>query len=713
MQMELLASNSAPEIVGVDELPGKVNYFIGNDPRKWRTDVPTYAKVKYREVYPGVDLVYYGNQQHLEYDFVLAPGGDPQVIALNFSGPDRLEIDAQGDLLLYAAGAAVRQHKPVVYQEAGGIRQEIAGEYVRQGAHQIGFRIGDYDHGKALVIDPALSYSTLLGGSLTDQGYDIAVDQSGNAYVAGTTNSTNFPATAGSFQPTYNPSGDAFIAKLNDTGTALVYATYLGGRSGLADLVFGIAVDSSGNAYVAGGTGSPDFPTTPGAFQTVFSSNPTTFITKLNPTGSGLIYSTFLGRSNQAADIVVDAAGNAYIGGTVYANTLPTTPGAYQAAFGGGFNNAFVTQLNAAGSALVFSTYLGGSNNSCLGQGIAVDSSGNIYVTGFTNSTNFPTTAGAIQANPQGGFDAFLSELNSTGTALSYSTYLGGSANDTGDSVAVDAAGAVYVAGGTGSPNFPTTPGAYQTNFSGSGDAFVTKINTTGASSAHSTKTSASAILVYSTYLGGPGSNGAEGIVVDSAGNAYVVGTTGSLDFPVTDDAFEFRHYSSDIDAFVAQLNAAGTALIYSTYLGGSSTDVARKIAIDAAGNAYVTGYTDSLDFPTTTAAFQLSAGSTNGFVSKIIPARLASDCLITISPSAITVPGAGGTGTVNVFTEADRCAWRSFNGEQDWVTITSSCCGTGNGTVSFQVAKNFSVKSRAATMIIAGQPFQVKQRAR
>jgi hypothetical protein len=616
--MSLVGAAREPAVTGVDELPGKANYFIGRDPSKWRTNVPTYSKVHYREVYPGIDLVYYGHQRQLEYDLVVAPGADPKKIVLGFKGADKLEIDSGGDLVLHASGGDIRQHKPIVYQDIDGIRREIDGGYVRKGANRVGFKVAAYDTTRPLVIDPVvLSYSTYLGGSEGDVGNAIAVDAAGNAYVTGDSTSSNFPTTVGPLGPG-TPNGSrqfAYVTKINPAGSALVYSTFLGEGVGNA-----IALDADGNAYVMG-MGEPAFPTTPGAFQ------PTTsvfapFVAKLNPTGSALIYSTFLHGSGTdfSNGIAVDAAGNAYATGVTSSSDFPTTPGAFQPILRAGRTfTTFVSKLDPTGSALVYSTFLEGSG----AFGIAVDAIGNAYVTGSADST-LPTTPGAFQPvfgsdSPESG-DAFVAKLNPAGSALVYSTYLGGTSGDQAIGIAVDADGNAYVTGITGSANFPTTSGVFQTALSGSSDAFVTKLNPTGSA------------LVYSTLLGGTRTEAGTGIAVDRVGNAYVVGATNSSDFPITAATFQpasgggTNRIGSPLgDAFVTKLNPTGSALAYSSYLGGNDSDGASGIALDAAANAYMTGRTASSNFPTTAGAFQptqpmwFGQSAADAFVAKVV----------------------------------------------------------------------------------------------
>ncbi len=517
IRLRLAGAKPDAEVTGREELPGKVNYFIGNDPKKWRTNVPTYAKVRYRDVYPGVDLEYYGNQGgELEYDFIVAPGADPSAIALDVGAglvPARgrlqgspLRIDANGDLVIPAKGSEIRFHKPQVYQEQSTVdspqltveketrkpnavnrqptivhRQFRDGRFVLDAQNRIRFAIGPYDQSKSLVIDPELVYSTCLGG-VSDSANGIAVDSSGDAYVTGTTYSDNFP-TVNPFQPTKKSSDTtAFVTKFNATGTALVYSTYLGGSGG--DTGNAIAVDSAGSAYLTGQTCSSDFPT-----------------------------------------------------------ALPL-----QASLKGSCD-PFVTKLNPAGTSLVYSTYLGGSSLSDAGAGIAVDSSGCAYLTGSTRASDFPT-ANSLQPSLKGYENAFVSKLNPSGSALVYSTYLGGSDGDNGAGIAVDSSGNAYLTGTTSSPDFPTVNPfqTYQSKY-GETNAFVAKLNPGGSA------------LVYSTFLGGSGVPNAAtlaggdqglGIAVDSSGNAYLTGATWSPDFPTVNPIQTYQSKSSTSNAFVA-----------------------------------------------------------------------------------------------------------------------------------------------------------------
>jgi hypothetical protein len=615
LRMQLLGADANAEATGVEKLPGTVNYFIGNDPKQWRTNVPTYGKVEYRNIYPGVDLVYYGNQQQLEYDLVVAPGVDPRVARLGIAGASNFQIDQSGDLELQTSGGAVHLRKPVAYQRTQNGQQSIDVRYELGGDGQVAFAVGAYDHSKPLIIDPVLFYSTYLGGSGGENAGglangNIAVDSTGSAYVTGYTQSTNFP-TVDPFQPSNGGILNAFVTKVNPEGTAFVYSTYLGGKE--QDMGGGIAIDSSGNAYVTGLTTSNNFPTTPGAFQFFKQSagaDSAAFVTKLNSTGSALLYSTYLSgsSSDSGAGIAVDSSGRASVTGQANSTNFPTTPGAPQPTLAGA-PDAFVTTLAADGGSLVFSTYLGGGSIDA-GVGIALDPSGNIYVTGNTLSSNFPLV-NPLQPASGGGYDAFVSKLNPFTSTLVYSTYLGGSSTDFGYGIAVDSAGSAYVTGLTTSTNFPTAS-PYQKTLLGNAttnqNAFVTKLNPAGSA------------LIYSTYLGASFVTG-YGIAVDSTGAAYVTGITQG-DFPLVGSLVASDR---EPNPFITKFNPAGSALVYSTYLGGYGAG--SGIAIDTSGNAYVTGFVGSVvPFPTTpgaaqpTSPFGSVAGGTNAFVAKVAP---------------------------------------------------------------------------------------------
>jgi hypothetical protein len=612
LALQFLGANPAVNLDGRYEESGKVNYFIGNDPAKWHTGLSTYREIVYGDLWAGVDLIFYGQNGQLKYDFIIQPGVNVDDIQLTYRGADGLSLDEEGNLLIITSLGVLTEERPVSYQEIDGHRVPVESHFVLkqngEGESVYGFEIGSgYNPDYSLVIDPTLVYSTYLGGSGSDENFGmIAIDTSGNAYVTGLTNSLDFP-TKNPLQPNFAGGlFDAFVTKLNAAGNALVYSTYIGGSGD--DTGFGIAVDASGNAYVTGETASTNFPTV-NAIQPAFGGGAfDAFVLKLNAVGSSLIYSTFLGGSgsDSGRSIAVDDSGNAYVTGNTGSINFPTV-NPIQPVFGGN-TDAFVLKLNAAGSALLFSTYLGGSEFD--GNGfITLDDSNNIYVIGNTQSANFPTN-NPFQPALNGLQDAFISKLNAAGSALVYSTYFGGSGFDSGAGIAVDASGNAYVAGSTNSLDFPTR-NPIQPAIAGGFDAYVAKLNAAGSD------------LVYSTYLGGSADDSGAGIDIDSAGNAYVVGGTESANFPII-NAIQPAFGGGPSDAYVTQLNAAGSMLVYSTFLGGSGDEFASGIVVDASGSAYVTGPTSSLNFPTVN-AFQpnFGGGPDDAFVAKISQGRL------------------------------------------------------------------------------------------
>jgi Big-like domain-containing protein/carboxypeptidase family protein/beta-propeller repeat-containing protein/IPT/TIG domain-containing protein len=599
VRIKMLGANRQPAIEGLDELPGKTNYFIGDDPAKWQTDVLNYAKVKYTNVYPGVDLLYYGNAGQLEYDFIVAPGADPRSIKLHYDGAKHLSLAENGDLVLKIAGGEIRQHKPVVFQELENGRHEIDCRYIISKTKQVTFEIGEFDRSKQLIIDPILSYSTYLGGNGDDFSSSIVVDSSGNAYVVGDTTSTNFPRV-NPFQTTFAGGfGDIFVTKINSAGSALVYSTYVGGTSNESG--YDIRVDSNGIAYVSGESWSTNFPTV-SAFQQTRAGQADGVWFKLSAAGNSLLYSTYFGGSanDVLGNIEVDENGAVYLSGYTDSSNFPLA-NALQSTLGGGdcgspCPDAFVTKFNAAGSALVYSTFVGGFGED-RGAGLTVDASGNAYISGTTRSTSFPTL-NPIQASSGGDYDVFVAALNSSGSGFLFSTYIGGQQVDFAGGITRDSNGNIYVTGSTRSTNFPTL-NAFDSTLGGTGDAFLLKLNSLGTA------------LVYSTYLGGstsafnPSSERGAEVVVNSSGQAYVAGLADSSDFP-TQDALDATF--SGTDAFVTQFSADGSSLVFSTCMGGTNLDYATGLALGPNDEIYLFGDTLSTNF-TTAAPFQASHG--------------------------------------------------------------------------------------------------------
>ncbi len=631
VRLRFEGANPAPTVTGVERLPGIVNYFLGDDPTRWYTNLPTYAGVVYQGLYPGIDLRYEGTNGSLKSTYLVAPGADPSLIRWRHEGATALRLDgATGDLLVTVAGSTLIEQAPIAWQEINGQRLPVAVRYVLGQDGTVGFALDRYDPAYPLAIDPTLSYGTYLGGTGPEEAEGIAVDDNGNAYVVGTTYSSDFPITTGAYQTAFQGgTKDVFVVKINAAGDTLVYSTFLGGSDD--DEGNGIVVDASGNAYIAGATQSTDFPTQ-SAFQAdcalmVGVCTGDAFVTKLNADGDALVYSTYLGGKlpDEAKAIAVDASGNAYVTGMTTSGDFPTQNPLYGP--DGGSGDAFVAKLKADGSALVYSTFLGGSATDA-GLGIAVDASGSAYVVGDTNSADFPTTTGAFDTtcgtdgdcdsdsgmHPRS--DLFVAKLKADGSALVYSTFLGGSDEDHSHDIAVDGSGSAYVTGRTKSADFPTTAGAFDTTCGTDGDcnpgvgyghegsdAFVAKLEADGSD------------LAYSTFLGGSGDDKGHGIAVDAGGYAYVTGDTYSDDFP-TQDAVQ--SYGGETDAFVAKLETDGSDLVYSTFLGGSSGDYGMDIALDSSDNAYVTGVTGSGDFPTQDPLQAAYRGNWDAFVVKL-----------------------------------------------------------------------------------------------
>ena len=619
LRLKWIGANSHPQMIAEHQLPGRINYLIGRDPSQWHTGIPTYAQVRYRGLFPGVDAVFYGKEGEIEYDLVLAPGVDPAEISFALAGAKSLQLASNGDLVMGLDNGKVLQRNPVVYQEENGVRRLLSAHYVIHRDKSVSYEVAGLNRRLPLVIDPTLTYSTFASsGSNFHIVSSVSVDQSGNAYVTGTT-TVAFPNLHPQFGSQVGE--NAYVTKFSPTGGSLIYSTVFGGNG--FDQGIGLAIDRFGNAYIGGDTQSTDFPTTPGAFEPPVGSIDADngFITKLNPSGSAFVYSLLLGGgdSDQIRALALDTQHRVYVTGFTCSTNFPVK-NAFQpvtvgqnCADGGG--DAFVTRVNAAGTALDYSTYLDGTIES-IGNGIAVDSTFHAYVTGATESPDFPTTPGAFQTTlkakvipnfpndiPQS--NAFVTKFSADGRSLVYSTFLGGTVDDVAEAIALDPDGRACVTGNATSPDFPVTSGAFQKTLRGGNDVFVTKFQLSGSG------------LFYSTFLGGSGSEGGSSIAVDSLGRAYVAGGTSSTDFPVVNPIQ--AHLAGAQDAFVTKLSATGNVLLFSTYLGGTAVENANSIRLDSAGNAYLGGSTASTNFPTTPGAFsRTKKPSTDGWVAKI-----------------------------------------------------------------------------------------------
>jgi len=629
---DFLRANPATQLVGEGELPGRLNYLIGASPAEWRQNLPTFTRVRARQIYPGIDVVYYGNQSRLEYDFVLNPGARPDMIAFVVTGADHLRVDAQGDLVLRLGDDEVRQLKPIAYQELAAGRREVSVAYRLRG-RTVSFELGAYDRTRPLVIDPVLSLLTFFNGSGSDIAWDVALQgtsTNGFLFVAGETLSANLPATPGAFTNQYaggsTVGGDVFVAKLDLTQntTNLVYLTYLGGRS--HDGAFSVAVDAEGNAYFTGYTASTNFPIVGGAQTNLNLGIPTTpsfqnvdgFVAKLSASGSNLLYSTFLGGSgvDEVFSIAVDTAGQAYVTGFTESTNFPLANAAFTNFAGG--SDVFVTCLSVDGGSFIYSFPMGGQGTD-RGESITVDSAGNAFVCGYTRSPDFPiTTNVAYQTllnrvtNVSSVADAILLKISPAG-AVTYASFFGGNRDDNAINLTSDPTGAVYLCGSTQSTNFVVTTTNLADGLvsnSDPSDVFVTKFDSTLTN------------VIYSVVFGGTAKDEAWDLAVDAAGRAYVVGDTFSTGMPVTNTAgFLNSTNSGSSDVFVGRLNADGTALDYLGYLGGRGPDLAYAAKLDAADNLYFVGQNGSKDFPTA----PVLGGTADGFVAKLadLPARL------------------------------------------------------------------------------------------
>lgn len=670
--------NRAAKWVGEAPLEGRSNYFLGNDPSQWKTGIPHYGAVRAQGIYRGVDLVFYGNARQLEFDWDVAPHGDVSGIRLRLQGVQYLRSDGKGGLRAGVENGEIALKPPNAEQVIHGSRRTLRAQLFPAGGDIAGVRVEGYDARWPLTIDPLIVFSTFLGGTGADSANAMAVDASGNIYLTGQTNSTNFP-TSHPLQTSCiggcGPQNSAvFVAELSNTGTSLVYSTYLGGFG--VDQGQGIAVDSAGNAYVTGTVTSPNFPLQK-PYQQVLRGGQDAFVAKLAAGGSALVFSTYFGGSSveTGASIAIDNNQNVYVTGSTSSLDFPLV-NAYQTtctACSAGGANAFVAGFNSTGQALIYSTYLGGSIHDT-GTAITMDGSANAYVAGITTSADFPL-ANPYQSVLRGSQNGFVFELNSTGNQLVFSTYLGGSGQDAANAITLDFAGNIYVAGSATSPDFPVL-NAYQVSLTGLSNAFVTEFSTGGAP------------LVYSTFLGGNNTDTATAIAVNSLGEAFVAGQTDSTTFPVVNALQPLCSGGCAFnDAFVANLSAGGGELLYSTFFGGSGDDGATSIAVDSNNDIYVAGTTGSFDFPTLN-PFQggcgggCPSGTTDAFAAKLLTPNLPQ---VSLSPTSLNLAGPPNSSVTSPVTLT--------NSGKATLTINAITV-TGNG---------FSVVSNCGTSVAAG----------
>lgn len=677
---------AAAKPVGDDPSGGESNYFKGTDPAKWRTHIPHWRRVRYPNLYPGIDLVFYGNGADLEFDFAVTPGADPSLIRMRVDGP--AAVSRSGDLVC----GGFRLGRPVAYQPRGAGRRAVRAKFRLSGAGGLSFELGRYDRSLPLVIDPILLYTSYVGGIATDAIAGVAADSTGNIYLTGYTNSTGFSTTLGAYKRTLAAGdSDAFITKLNPAGTSILYSTFLGGSAG--DFGRAIAVDSSGAAYITGST-LGFFPVTSGAFKSTPVNAPDIFAAKLDSTGATLSYATYLGGAGAGQGIAVDSSGNAWIAGFTYTPSFPTTF-TLQPIYSGG-SDGFLMKLNATGTGMLFSTFLGGRGDD-QAEAVVVDSAGDAYVVGTTSGQGFLVTGGVYQNTFAGGTDAFVTKIRSNGL-ISYSSYLGGTAADRAFAVAVDTSGNVYVGGQTASTNFPTSIGAFQTTHNGgTWDAFVTKLNTTAAA------------ITYSTLLGGSSTcqvqdpikthfcDAVEALAVDSAGSVYAAGIA-AAGFPTI--AAPQGTEAGTGDGFVTQLNATGTRLMYSTFVGGTGGDFFNSAAL-AAGVAVVGGVTASTNVPVTTGALRTTnPGGYDGMLTRLGP------CTITLGRNSSFFPPAAGNYTLTINAPTG-CAWYGATTDS-WITVNNAA-GIGNGLVTYSLTANTGL-ARSGQIAVGTEIFTLNQ---
>lgn len=710
IRMKLASANPAPAVTGVNPLPGKTNYLIGNNPAKWHQNIPQFAKVRYKSVYPGIDLVYYGKQGKLEYDFEVAPAADPSQVAFRFEGADDLATDSQGDLLLTSGKNGLRFQAPRIYQRVGAESRNVEGRFVVRNQKLVSFEVGEYDRTRALIIDPVLVYSAFLGGNGGENSPRIAVDSSSNMYVAVSSTSTD-PISAGPpYQANPKGAGDVLISKI-DSGGNLAFQTYLGGTG--ADTVAGIAIDSGFNIAVAGTTTSSDFPTLNGLQATPASAGTHAFVASLNPLGQTLLYSTYISGNgtDTAKGIAVDVKNKAYVVGTSSSTNLPTTSGSFQAT-SLATNKFFVAKVDPAASgadSVPYLTYFGGgnpSNGAVSGGAIAVDANSNVYITGGTNfrstgtntATDFPILNGFANCLNRVGcdvsstnIDVFVAKLNpaaAVGDQLIYSTYLGGTGSEVGNGIALDSSTNAYVTGNTDSTDvIAAGTGPFQKDNAGGGDAFLAKLSSFTPSTTSTTTTTVTEL--YFTYLGGTGNDMGFAVAVDPAQGARVAGSTTSAGLTPLNPSNTF---GGGTDGFVARVDTTATSATaaghYYSYIGGSGADEATSISVDARGAAYVAGDTASANFPVVGSTGALTGG-TDAFVSKFGPnVNLA----MTTNAASPNPAGVGNqvTFTYKITNNGDLVTGVNFSEQLTSVsgtfvsaTASPGSCGTPSGTPS------------------------------
>ena len=608
VRMEFVGSNVIPEIKGEKQLVTRSNYLIGNSPDSWQSNVTHFGQVRYQELYNGVDVVFYSRNGKLEYDFIISPAANPDQISVKITDVNGTTLNRNNDLVLYTDEGNITQSIPDVYQLIDGQRVMVDARQVLDENNILYFEIPKYKQAHALIIDPVLSFSRFFGGSGDEEIISLTTDRDENIYLVGGTSSPNMPISNNSLtypEDMFNVDGNrlAFVAKLDPSGTRIVYMTYLGGsKTATAHYV---RVDREGNAYLAGRTEADDFPTMNPIQSRYGGGSDDVFLSKLNSNGSALIYSTYIGGSeyDQARSLALDDSGSVYLTGRTESDNYPVF-NPFIADFGGN-QDGFVTKVSPDGSRLVYSSYLGGSQND-IGHAITVDTDGNAYITGLSNSPDFPTV-NAYQDTFSGGDgdDTIVVKVSADGSRLLYSTFIGGTGDDESRAIAVDDSGNAIITGYTRSTDFPIVYALQDEHGGDTHDIFVSSLTPDGSG------------LRFSTYIGGSGRDYGRGLALDSSDNIYLTGYTTSLDFRLHEPIQE-RYAGGSADAFVIKLDPMARDLLYSSYLGGSEYERGRAVTVDNSGNILVSGRTESADFTLTSPVF--GGGTDDAFVIKISP---------------------------------------------------------------------------------------------
>ncbi len=695
VRLQFRGASSRARIVPSEPLRGVSNYFIGRDPSKWRTDVPHYSRLLVENVYENIDLAFYSKEGRLEYDFIVKPGADPSRIELAWKGIHGVTLDKDGDMVVSTSAGDIRHKRPVVYQLVGGKQVPVEASYRSAGRDRFSIRVPGYDKRLALVIDPTIFYSTYFGANGQDDITALVLDPIGSACIAGFTTSTDLPLAPTVPAQGFQGRGDAFITKIGPGGDEILFSTYIGGSEDV-DRAQGIALDSIGDVYITGFTSSFGFPTTPNAYQKDFSGTQDAFILKLSGAGNSILWATYIGGIDtyeQGLLIAIDPSGNVVVSGTTTGTLYPTTPGAYSRTYVNG-SDAFLSKFDSRGRELLFSTLFGG-NFEDTPSGMALDPAGNVYLTGTTNSFDFPTTPGAYRRTLAGQADVFIMKFSLDCKRLLFSTLIGSTGVDSGGSISIEPGGRIAIAGGAGAADFPTTTGAYRTIFQGLADGFVARFN------------SDCSVLIASTLIGSSGFDVATAATVQEGGALTVLGYTESNNFPVTPDAFAFS-VNFFGDAFITSLSPLANSLRFSSILGGSNPDLSRVMA--ARGDEIIVGgVTSSNNFPITANSISKTIkGGSDGFLTRIVGIGN-QECLTTVTPTITSYTSGAGGGGIAI---GEGCAWNAFS-TAPWISLDPANAAflTGAGSLNYRVVANPNSEPRAGAIYAGGNLVPIIQK--